>query len=79
MALLLAVAVVACRKEEQAVVGVAHSPQQAEQKAQAAATERDRQRAANWPRSLCPPRVSTSMSTNPASGPIPSSAPMPTT
>jgi hypothetical protein len=45
MALLLAVTAVACRKEEQAVVGVAHSAQQAEQKAQAAATERDRQRA----------------------------------
>ncbi len=45
MALLLAVTIVACRKEEQAVVGVAHSAQQAEQKAQAAATERDRQRA----------------------------------
>jgi hypothetical protein len=45
VALLVAVAVVACRKEEQAVAGVAHSAQQAEQKAQAAATERDRQRA----------------------------------
>lgn len=45
MALLMAVAVVACRKEEQAVAGVAHSARQAEQKAQAAATERDRERA----------------------------------
>lgn len=45
MALLLAGCVVACRKEEQAVVGVAHSAQQAEQKAQAAATERERERA----------------------------------
>jgi hypothetical protein len=45
MALLLALSIVACRKEEQAVVGVAHSAQQAEQKAQAAATERDRERA----------------------------------
>jgi hypothetical protein len=47
MALLLAVAVVAaCRKEEQAVVGVAHTAEKAEQKAQAAASERDRERAA---------------------------------
>lgn len=46
-ALLLVVAVVAaCHKEEQAVVGVAHTAQKAEQKAQAAATERDRQRGA---------------------------------
>lgn len=45
MALLLGVCVIACKKEEQAVVGVAHSAQQAEQKAQAAATERDRERA----------------------------------
>ena len=45
MALLLAVAVMACKKEEQAVVGVAQSARQAQQKAQAAATERDRQRA----------------------------------
>jgi hypothetical protein len=37
---------VACHKEEQAVVGVAHTAVQAEQKAQVAATERDRQRAA---------------------------------
>jgi hypothetical protein len=41
-ALLLGVALAACKKEEQAVVGAAHT---AEQKAQAAATERDRQRA----------------------------------
>jgi hypothetical protein len=33
-----------CRKEEQAVVGVAHTAAAAEQKAQAAATELDRQR-----------------------------------
>ena len=45
MALLFAVAVVACRKEEQAVEGVAHTAQKAEQQAQAAATEKDRQRA----------------------------------
>jgi hypothetical protein len=45
MALLLALAVIACKKEEQAVVGVAHTAQQAEQKAQVAATERERQRA----------------------------------
>ncbi|HEY3626642.1 MAG TPA: hypothetical protein VGL00_10165 [Terracidiphilus sp.] len=45
VALLLGVCVIACKKEEQAVVGVAHSAQQAEQKAQAAATERDRERA----------------------------------
>lgn len=43
--LLLAVAVAGCRKEEQAVEGVAHTAKQAEQKAQAAATERERQRA----------------------------------
>ena len=35
----------ACKKETQAVVGVAQSAKQAEQKAQAAATERERQRA----------------------------------
>ena len=46
MALLLAVCIVACKKEEQAVVGVAHSAKAAEQTAQAAATERDRERAA---------------------------------
>jgi hypothetical protein len=34
----------ACRKEEQAVVGVAHSAAQAEQKVQAAVTESDRER-----------------------------------
>lgn len=45
MALLLAFCVIACKKEEQAVEGVAHSAKQAEQKAQAAATERDRERA----------------------------------
>lgn len=44
-ALLVGVAMAGCRKEEQAVVGVAQSAQKAEQKAQAAATERDRQRA----------------------------------
>jgi hypothetical protein len=50
MALLLAVCLSACHKEEQAVVGVAQTALTAEQKAQAAAqaaaTERDRQRAA---------------------------------
>jgi hypothetical protein len=46
MALLLAVVLVACHKEEQAVVGVAHTAANVEHKAQAAATERDRQRAA---------------------------------
>jgi Asp-tRNA(Asn)/Glu-tRNA(Gln) amidotransferase A subunit family amidase len=50
MALLLGVALAACHKEEQAVVGVAQTAVSAEQKAQAAAqaaaTERDRQRAA---------------------------------
>lgn len=45
-AALLLIAIAACRKEEQAVVGVAHSAQKAEQQAQAAASERDRQRAA---------------------------------
>jgi hypothetical protein len=48
--LLLAMAVAACHKEEQAVVGVAQNAVSAEQKAQAAAqaaaAERDRQRAA---------------------------------
>jgi hypothetical protein len=47
--LLVAVAacagVSACRKEEQAVVGVAHTAVHAEQQAQAAATRRDQQRA----------------------------------
>jgi hypothetical protein len=50
MALLLAVCLAACHKEEQAVVGVAQTALTAEQKAQAAAqaaaTERDSQRAA---------------------------------
>ncbi len=45
LALLLGVAMTGCRKEKQAVVGVAQSAHKAEQKAQAAATERDRQRA----------------------------------
>jgi hypothetical protein len=44
--LLLTVVLGGCRKEEQAVAGVAHSAQKAEQKAQAAAGERDRERAA---------------------------------
>jgi hypothetical protein len=46
MALLLAVALAACRKEEQAVAGVAQTAVNAEHKAQAAATVIDRQRAA---------------------------------
>ena len=46
MALLLGFALVACHKEEQAVVGVAQTAVNAEHKAQEAATERDRQRAA---------------------------------
>ncbi len=46
MAVLLAIAVVACHKEEQAVVGVAQTAVNAELKAQQAAGERDRQRAA---------------------------------
>jgi Asp-tRNA(Asn)/Glu-tRNA(Gln) amidotransferase A subunit family amidase len=49
MVLLLAVALAACHKEEQAVVGVAHDAVNAEHQAQAAAqasaSERDRQRA----------------------------------
>lgn len=45
MALLLLLALVACHKEEQAVVGVAQKAADAEHKAQAAATTRDRQRA----------------------------------
>ncbi len=49
MALLLALAIVACHKEEQAVVGVAQNAVQAEHQAQiaaqTAATERERQRA----------------------------------
>jgi hypothetical protein len=43
--LILALALTACHKEEQAVVGVAKTAVQAEQKAQAHATERDQQRA----------------------------------
>jgi hypothetical protein len=46
MALLLAVSVVACHKEEQAVAGVAQTAVNAEHKAQDAASERDQQRAA---------------------------------
>jgi hypothetical protein len=45
MALLLGVAMVACHKEEQAVVGVAQTAVKAEQKAQATATELDGERA----------------------------------
>lgn len=44
--LLLPVALAACHKEEQAVAGVAQTAVNAEHKAQAAATEIDRQRAA---------------------------------
>ncbi len=43
---LLAIAVAACHKEEQAVVSVAQTAVNAQHKAQAAATERDQQRAA---------------------------------
>jgi hypothetical protein len=46
MALLLAFTLVACHKEEQAVAGVAQTAVNAEHKAQAAATQRDSQRAA---------------------------------
>jgi hypothetical protein len=46
LALLLAMAVAACHKEEQAVMGVAQTAVNAEHKAQAAASEIDRQRAA---------------------------------
>jgi hypothetical protein len=46
MGLLFAVALAACHKEEQAVAGVAQNAVNAEHKAQAAATERDSQRAA---------------------------------
>jgi hypothetical protein len=46
MALLLAVALTACHKEEQEVAGVAQNAVNAEHKAQAEATVRDRQRAA---------------------------------
>lgn len=45
LALFSALSMTGCKKEEQAVVGVAHSAQQAEQKAQAANTERDQERA----------------------------------
>ncbi len=45
MALLLAFALVACHKEEQAVEGVAQKAAKAEQKAQATATELDSERA----------------------------------
>ncbi len=45
MGLLCAVAFVACHKEEQAVVGVAKTAENAEHRAQAAATQRDAQRA----------------------------------
>jgi hypothetical protein len=45
MALLLLVAVTACHKEEQAVVGVARKAENAERQAQATATLRDQQRA----------------------------------
>jgi hypothetical protein len=45
MALLLPVALVACHKEEQAVVGVAQNAVEAEHQAQAAATKSDAQRA----------------------------------
>jgi len=44
MALVLALFFPGCRKEEQAVVGVAKNAAQAEQKVQAAVTERDRER-----------------------------------
>ena len=46
MTLLLAVLVAACRKEEQAVEGVAQHAVTAEHQAQATATEKDKQRAA---------------------------------
>jgi len=46
MVLLLALSVTACRKEEQAVEGVARNAANAQRQAQAAATEIDRQRAA---------------------------------
>jgi hypothetical protein len=44
MGVLLVFALAACHKEEQAVVGVAQTAVKAQQKAQAAATEHDRQR-----------------------------------
>jgi hypothetical protein len=43
-ALSLLLALLGCRKEEQAVAGVAKTAEQAEQKVQAAVTERDRER-----------------------------------
>jgi len=46
MATLLALCLLACRKEEQAVTSAAQNAVKAEQQAQAAATETDRQRAA---------------------------------
>jgi len=46
LTLLLAVSLVACHKEEQAVAGVAQNAVNAEHQAQAAATERESQRAA---------------------------------
>lgn len=46
MAMLLAVALVACHKEEQAVTTVAENAANAQRQAQAAATEVDKQRAA---------------------------------
>ena len=46
MALLLLVALVACHKEEQAVVGVRQNGRKCRAQAQAAATVRDQQRAA---------------------------------
>jgi hypothetical protein len=46
LALLLAIVPAACRKEEQAVEGVAQHAVSAEHQAQATATERDKQRAA---------------------------------
>lgn len=46
MGLLLAFSLVACHKEESAVAGAAENAVQAEHKAQAAASEQDRQRAA---------------------------------
>jgi hypothetical protein len=45
MAMLLAISLCACHKEEQAVEGVARNAARAEQQAQANATERDAQRA----------------------------------
>jgi len=44
-ALFLTLSLASCRKEEQAVAGVAHNAAAAEHKVQAAATERDRERA----------------------------------